>query len=341
MYVQPRFSLLRAVAWTWEVIPTMALWSGGLVAAHLWLELEWVQLPGLPVGVLGTAVAFYLGFKGSAAYERLWEARKIWGGIVNTSRTWGVFVKTLVSDLHLEGAPATPLAEVHQELIYRHLAWVGALRLQLRRPKPWEHREPWNDKYRELFGTLDTSDARIRRDIEAFLSADELDTLMSHKNRATQLVRRQGERLKDLFADGRIEDFRHMELIRLLEELYTLQGKAERIKNFPLPRQYASANHWFVKIFLLMLPLSLISAFHVGGLAEIYVWGVVPVSVLVGWVFYSWDAVLEYSENPFEGLVNDIPMDALSRTIEIDLREMLGETELPAPIMALQDQTLM
>ena len=137
MYTQYRFPILPAIRWTFEIIPAVGAWSAGLVAAHHLLDLSWVQLPGLPVGVLGTAVAFYLGFKGSAAYDRLWEARKIWGGIVNTSRTWGVYVTTLVTDLELKGPSSTSLAEVHRQLVYRHVAWLAALRTQLRRLKTW------------------------------------------------------------------------------------------------------------------------------------------------------------------------------------------------------------
>jgi len=217
------------------------------------------------------------------------------------------------------------------------VAWLGALRTQLRRRKTWEHDAPWNNRFREAIGTLDQSPARLRRRIEPFLPPGEVEPLMAQKNQATQLLRRQGERLSELFEEGRIEDFRHMELVKLLEEMYTLQGKCERIKNFPLPRQYASANRWFVLIFLFLLPPGLLGTMHSYGLPEIYAWGTIPAAMVSGWVFYAWDMVLDYSENPFEGLVNDIPMDALSRTIEIDLREMLGETELPPPVAPVAD----
>jgi len=341
MYIRRHFRILPAIAWTFEIIPAVGLWAGALTALHYFLDLRWIQLPAMPVTILGTAVAFYLGFKGSAAYGRLWEARMIWGGIVNYSRTWGVFVTSMVSDLHREEPAQTPLAEVHRELVYRHVAWLAALRTQLRRPKPWEHHATWNDTYRKKFGTYDNSDDALRRRIADFVSADELDAHMAQKNRATQLLRKQGDRLKDLYAARRIEDFRHMELARLLSEFYTLQGKCERIKNFPLPRQYATANHWFVMIFVFLVPLALLGAFHTDDLPNWYVWVTVPASIVLGWVFYLWDKVLEYSENPFEGLINDIPMDALSRTIEIDLREMLGETELPPPIQPIEGEALM
>ena len=341
MYTKSRFSIFRGVLWTWRIFPVVLLWSGVVTSIHVLGGYEWLRLPGLPVTLLGTAMAFYLGFKGSAAYDRVWEARKIWGGIVNTSRTWGTYVTTLVSDLHAESAPTTPLAEVHRELVYRHIAWLTALRVQLLQPRSWEHRQGWNNRYREHFDTMPYSDDRLRGELAPFLDAAELDALMTKKNRATQLLQRQGERLIELFAELRIEDFRHMELVGLIEEFYTLQGKCERIKNFPLPRQYATANHWFVGLFILLLPFALLSAFHGSDLPEIWTWATVPVSMLIGWVFYTWDMVVEYSEIPFEGLINDIPMAALARGIEIDLREMLGETELPPAVAAIDGEVLM
>ncbi len=341
MFAQRQFRLWPALRWTWQVFPVVGLWSAGLTAMHVGLGLEWVQLPGLPVTVLGTAVSFYLGFKGNASYERLWEARKIWGGIVNSSRSWGVFVTTLVSDLHRSEPGEVLLADVHRELVYRHVAWLAALRTQLRRPKAWEHLRPVNDRYREHYDTLDNSVERLGERIEPFVESEEAIGLLRQANVATQLLRVQGERLQALYAEGRIDDFRHMELVRLIETFYTLQGKCERIKNFPLPRQYASANHWFVKIFVGLLPLALLGSFHGAGLSEVFVWATVPASMLVAWVFYLWDRVLDYSENPFEGLINDIPMTALSRTIERDLREILGETTLPPSIGLIDDIALM
>lgn len=340
MFTKSRFRILPALLWTYPVLLWSGAWAATLTGLHTELGLNWLRLPALPVTLLGTAVAFYLGFKGNAAYERMWEARKIWGGIVNTSRTWGVFVTSMVTDRVVEGAPDAPLADVHRELVYRHVAWLGALRTQLLRTKQWEHVQPWNDEYRKIFGTFDTSDEVLANRVRDFVDAAELEALMRTKNRATQLLQRQGQRLKELRAEGRVEDFRHMELARLVETCFTLQGQAERIKNFPLPRQYATANHWFVTVFILLLPLALIGAFEDGTWPDNFVWVTVPVSMLMAWVYHLWDRVVDYTENPFEGLINDIPMGALSRTIEIDLREMLGETELPPPVLAVDGEAL-
>lgn len=341
MYAQRHFNFLRALRWSWRIFPWIGLWATALTSAHYLLGLEVLQLPALPVSILGTAVSFYLGFKGNAAYQRLWEARKIWGGIVNTSRTWGLFVTTYVTERHRPSSEPDVLHALQRELIHRHVAWMGALRTQLRRSKPWEHRATHNDAYRASIDTLDTSDDKIRSRIQDYVPAEEVERVLSKRNPATQLVQRQGARLADLREEGWIEDFRHMEMGNVLQELYTLQGKAERIKNFPLPRQYATANHWFVKAFIVLLPLALLNAFHISGLPEAFIWLTVPASLVMGWIFYFWDMVVDYTENPFEGLINDIPIDSMARGIEIDLREMIDDDGIPPAIAANADGVIM
>ncbi|MEM6925492.1 MAG: bestrophin family ion channel [Myxococcota bacterium] len=329
MYARRQFSFGATLRWSYRGGVYAGIWAFVVTVAHTGLGLYWLALPALPVTILGTAVSFYLGFKGNSAYDRLWEARKIWGGIVNTSRTWGAHVTTMVTDRLVVETPAVALADVHRELVLRHVAWLHALRTQLRRRKAWEHVLERSEEVRKLRGLYDMSADRLRGRIEDYVPTDELEALMAQTNQATQLVRRQSERLRDLRDEHRIDDFRHMELARLLEELYTLQGKCERIKNFPLPRQYASANQWFMIVFLALVPMSLLGLF---GVDHWTAWLTVPMSMIVGWVFTTWDLVVDFSENPFEGLVNDIPVDALSRTIEIDLLQMLGDTETPPPL---------
>src|SRR5262245_56750682 len=120
-----------------------------------------------------------------------------------------------------------------------------------------------------------------------------------------------------------------------LSEFSGHQGRSERIKNFPYPRQYVTVNGLFVKLFCLLLPFGLLEEFDklnervTGSLQGYMVWFVIPFSVLISWVFTSLEQVGESTENPFEGGANDIPITQMSRNLEIDLREMLGETDLP------------
>jgi putative membrane protein len=118
----------------------------------------------------------------------------------------------------------------------------------------------------------------------------------------------------------------------MLTEFYTLQGKSERIKNFPLPRIYASLSVYFVYLFIFLLLYGLLSAYANANLPDYTVWSVIPFTTLIGWIFWMMESAGDYAENPFEALAFDVPISSLTRTIEIDLKEMLGETDLPEPI---------
>jgi putative membrane protein len=121
-----------------------------------------------------------------------------------------------------------------------------------------------------------------------------------------------------------------MELENILARLLDLQGGWERIKNFPYPRQYASLNLWFIKVFVLLIPLGMLQEFHKFGLH--FVWLSVPFSMLSGWIFTTLEKIGESSESPFEGNANDVPITSLSRTIEIDLFEMHDMPNVPKAI---------
>jgi len=172
----------------------------------------------------------------------------------------------------------------------------------------------------------------LENQLKEFLPANELEPLINFKNTATQIIDHQSQDLKLLREKNIIDDFRHMELQKILGEFYVHQGKCERIKKFPLPRQYGSMSFIFVGIFIFLLPFGMVSEF--AKLGEFGIWVSVPFTILVAWVFLMMELVGDYSENPFEGLGNDIPMLSLCRVIEIDLKEMLGETDIPKPIEA-------
>ena len=110
-----------------------------------------------------------------------------------------------------------------------------------------------------------------------------------------------------------------MALEALLVDLFTQQGKCERIKNFPYPRQFATLNLLFVWLFILLVPFGMLQEFE--SIGDQFVWMTIPFSLLVSWVFHTMDKIGEITENPFEGSPNDIPMTALSKTIEIDMKK--------------------
>lgn len=308
-----------------------------LVAVLYDQEILTFSIPWVPISVIGTAVAFYVGFKNNSAYDRMWEARKIWGGIVNYSRTWGTFVDGFITDKFADkDYSKEELQEIKKQLIYRHVAWLYALRSQLLVFTSWEHAFQGGmtgkvaKHYQQTYGVGLVADEVTQAELKNFLPMDEHDRLVANVNTATQIINEQSRTLTGLRDKDLIDDFRHMELEKILAEFYNLQGKCERIKKFPLPRQYSNMSRIFVGIFLTLLPFSTIPPMV--ALGEVGFWLSIPITTLVGWVYLMMESVGEYTENPFQGMANDIPMLSLCRTIEIDLREMLGETELPAPI---------
>ena len=292
------------------------------------------SLPIAPLGTIGVAVAFYVGFKNNQSYDRYWEARKIWGGIVNVSRTWANQVLTYVSgDNAEEEVDSKTVKEAQRTLIYRHIAWINSLRFQLRRKTPWGYQPKGLPK--ALVQSTDLE--AMKTQVTELVAEPELKVVCSHTNSATQLLRLQGENLRKIIErkPRLIEEFRLISLMDLITEMYTLQGKCERIKNTPFPRQYAYFSAVFVWIFVALLPFGIVGELATRG--DVVVWLTVPMSMVISWIFYTMETVGDTSEDPFENFINDVPMTALCRTIEIDLRQMLGETETPDPLKPIDD----
>lgn len=336
MIITKGFRIKALLNWAGPHIIWLLLLMASVAAMYYYGHIKFF-IPWLPVSVVGTAVAFYVGFKNNQAYDRMWEARKIWGGIVNESRSWAMQVDGFVSNQFLgKKLESKQLHQIKERLIYRHIAWLYVHRNQLLQSTPWEHinqdgfvgkaAKRYKDHYG--IGRLDVEESQIH--LEDLIPENEYEVLMAKANTATQIINTQSRDLAKLREDGLIDDFRHMEMENVLRTFYTLQGKNERIKKFPLPRQYANMSRVFIGIFIAMLPFSMIPE-----LMKIGDWGLwlsIPITAIIGWVYVMMEIVGDYSENPFQGLPNDIPMLSLCRTIEIDLREILNETDLPKPI---------
>ncbi|MEO1258563.1 MAG: bestrophin family ion channel [Bacteroidota bacterium] len=343
MYVKKNFSFRSIMQFTGHHLVWIGAWATFVTVVFEIFHWDWIHVPWLLLSVIGTAVAFYIGFKNNQAYDRLWEARKIWGAIVNSSRAWGSAVKGFTSN-YFSDNPYTDeeLRCIREKLIYRHIGWLYALRSQLLLPTSWEHisqggmMKRATERRMKRFGVGLLDDEITSAELSNFLPKDEYQRLIDYKNTATQIIDQQAQDLKKLREDGIIDDFRHMELQTILYHFYEHQGKCERIKKFPLPRQYGSSSFIFVGIFIFLLPLGLVTELH--ELPHVPVWLTIPFTMLVGWVYMMMELVGDYSENPFEGLGNDIPMLSLCRVIEIDLLEMLGKSkaQLPPPIEAKQ-----
>lgn len=329
------YKLQHFIPWTRRKIYYLIVISAIPTALFYFFELKWLAIPWVPVALVGTATAFIAGFRNTQTYNRLWEARQIWGAIVNSSRTWGIMVKDMVRDVN--GANEQDL---HRTLIYRHFAWLTALRFQLRESRIWENvkTRSYNREYLRYY-VVPEWEGSLEEELKKYLRDEELGFILKKKNRAAQLLAMQSAQLRTLNEEGKIADLNYVEMSTLLKALYEQQGKSERIKNFPYPRQFASINVMFVYLLSIILPLGFLNEFSKIGTE--YVWLTIPISVIVGWVFFTLEQIGESTENPFEGSANDVPISSMSRGIEIDLRDMLGEEELPAPLTANSNNILM
>lgn len=331
MHAGRNYTFKEVVYWTRRDILELLVIAAVPTLCYKLLGWTWLALPWLPIALLGTAVAFVVGFKNNASYDRMWEARKAWGAIVNASRGWGIMLKDYITNKHaLNPLSDNELHAIKIGFVNRHLAYLTALRYSLREPRTWEAiTKKHNAEYKDKWFSVPEQSGDLRKDLSVYLTSEEVEFIMTKSNKAAQIIALQSAELRKLLEAGLIEDFRHMELEKILLEFYNQQGVSERIKNFPYPRQYATLNLYFTRIFVCLIPLGMFHEFD--SMGELF-WLAIPFSVLSGWIFTTLEKIGESTESPFEGSANDIPITAISRNIEIDLKEMFGMDHIPAPL---------
>jgi ion channel-forming bestrophin family protein len=327
MYANRNYAFIMTFRWSMRPFILGALAGLFLIGVKELYGYE-LRMPWQPLSIIGVAVAFYLGFKNNSSYDRTWEARKIWGSIVNNSRSFGASVISYINGEQAE--------DVRKELIYRHIAWLVALTYQLRLSRPWEHiNERLNIYNTEICDAYHTT---LSKSLGTYLSEAEIQDHTSRSNTATHIMKQQSLRLQELFQKGYISDYKHIALQKYIDSFYEDQGKSERIKNFPFPRQYASTALWLTWVFSILVPFGLMDVFR--NMEGYYGWLTVPLSGLLIWVFFLMEKIGDYSENPFEGSYNDVPISTISRAVEIDLREMINDNNIPLPIPAINGYQL-
>ena len=342
MLTKKFYSIKEMILWTRKEVLGYFLFMVVLTGLYDLLDITYMRVPWTPVALIGTAVAFIIGFQNSAAYGRIWEARKIWGGIVNSSRTWAMKIMDMVSNEYSPNPIAEEeLAKVKKILIYRHIAWLTSLRYAMRQNKKWEvFNEHKTNREWSLKAHIPEQMTSLDEAIKEYISDDEKMQILTKGNKCTALLFLQSKNLRKLKEQGLIWEFAFLELENLLQELFTLQGKSERIKNFPYPRQYATLGHLFVYVFIFLLPFGLIPAFDDIGmnmatehptLGSNFMWIGIPFCTAVAWVFHTMERIGRVGENPFEGSANDVPISTIARGIEIDIRQMLEEDESTIP----------
>ncbi|MFD2052929.1 bestrophin family protein [Mesorhizobium calcicola] len=307
----------------------MVVVSGLAVAAHRLPGVTGFSVPWSVVLVLGTTVSLVAGFKNSQVLTRSSEALQAFAQITASSRLWSNFCRDF-NDV--------PTA---RQLIYRHLAWLTALRFALRRPMPWESMgRAANVEFRRRYHIQEYASS-IADELRPLL-AERADDVLKSPHPAITLLEMQSVQVNALFKDAKIPPQVYSELVKLIRDFHDQQARCDRIKNNPYPRQYAIVSSMFVMVFCTLLPFGVVPVFadmgKLGGaLGPIAIWLTIPFSTLLGWAYMSLDQVGESSANPFEGNANDVPISQICRDIEIELRTGLGEVDLPKPLLPVND----
>jgi putative membrane protein len=325
MHIGKSYRLTEFLHWTRRRIYVLILVTAVPVVLYQWFDLKWIALPWAVIAVLGTATSFIVGFKNAQTYGRTLEAQQLWTAIATSSRYWGLISRDFPID-----------REKTTQLVHRHLAWLTALRYQLRTERIWDSAASQsNAEYRKSFFPVPEQETPLEQELRKYLADDELAQLSSLRGKAMRLMSAQSEAIRTLYASQKIVVLHHTEMQKTLKDFIDQQSRAERIKNFPYPRQYAIINTIFVWSFAILLPFGIVGEFDklnahvVGFLAGNMGWFAIPFSLLVSWMYISLDQVGESTENPFEGGANDVPMAQICRLLEIELKQMLGESDVP------------
>ncbi|SIQ19683.1 bestrophin family protein [Maribacter ulvicola] len=339
MIAKKRLSFLQTLKWSRRYLLLFLVLDAIPIATYHFTGLEWISISWQPISLIGIAVSFYLGFKNNASYDRLWEARKVWGAIVNTSRSLTVMTRDFISNKYTDTElTEQELIKIRKVIVHRHVAWLRALAIQLRTKKDWEDNEP-SEEYNELESKMHQENSPFIS-LKEYLTQSEFDYITTKGNKASHILSLQSKHLKSLQEKGLLDNYRYVAAQDLITDLYTQQGKCERIKNFPFPRQYSSAYYYFVIIFIILVPFGMIDSF-LSTKADDLIWFAVPFSAIVSWIFWTMEKIGENSENPFTGSINDVPISSLARSIEIDIRQMLDEENLPNQIEPIGERKVL
>lgn len=304
MIVKRNFHPLKVWAYIKNQVLLTLVWSTIVWLLFYLTEKRELAINFTPIGVLGSALAIFVAFRNNSAYGRWWEARTLWGGIVNSSRVFARLTITFTdSHAHQDNYDQARSEQFKKSLVYKQVAWVHAMRLHLRGQQDWP-------------------------EIQAYLSSEEYQEVLKkdHKPNAIHLL--MGQQIYQAMANGTLGGFDSFQMEGQLLALTNYQGGAERIKNTPLPRQYDFFTRVFVLLFAFLLPFGLLNFFISQPLLP-FTWLIIPLSVLIAGVFIIMERTGAANEDPFENKITDVALTSICNTIERNLRELLGEEELP------------
>lgn len=290
MIVRDRLPLKRIWPATWRRLLVLLIFDCTVAFVYSVLGHKWMSLDGLPIAPLASALTIFLAFRTNAAYQRWWEARTLWGALVNTSRAITRQYLTMLDDQN-EPNTRTPLRNT---LVLHQIAFAHALRCHLRKQSSFP-------------------------ELKTILGEDAAQHFRNFKNVPAAILLKQGELLRQAHAEGMLDTYRWTSIDENLTTLANIQGACERIKNTPLPKQFDFLPRVLVDAFCWLLPLAIVSG--LGLLTPI-------ASVLISFTFIAADLMSREISDPFDNTIHDTPMTALSRTIDLNLREQMQNTDI-------------
>lgn len=288
--------LSRIVRNTWQVDLIMIASCMGAYFIREYLIAHHFSIPTIIPTVLGTAIAFFIGFNNNQAYDRWWEARKVWGGLVNDSRS---FARSLLS--YVPQSEANDV--IVKRMIRRHIAFLYALKGALR-------------------GVADTNYPK-------YLDDSEWKYIDKQSNKHNAILHKQSDDLELLSKTNQVDGFRFIQINEMLVRFSDEMGMSERIKNTVFPTTYSYLTKVFIWLFVVSFTLVISQ--------EMGVWSIF-MGWMIGFVFVSTQINGMNLVDPFENNVAGIPLNQITRTIEINLLQMMGEEEIPAPVTPINDE---
>lgn len=291
MIVGDNSSVYRLLIWQWRSVVLFTV-VGTIVTALHEFDVIRFKLPALPLGVVGGALGIFVSFRTNNAYARWWEGRQHWGKLINSSRHFASQVLN-----YLQPIDGVDLGAVKREIVLRHVAYVHTLRAHLRK-----------------------QDILADEHVARLISDDARKALAREKNIPYAILHEQFAQLEDLSTRGAIDPYRLQGFDRLINDFLDVQGACERIKNTPMPKSYGFIGERLIWAYACLFPFAIWDDMG---------WLTIPSNVLVCIAFTLIGEVGRVLEDPFNMFFNTLPISALSTTIEINLRQRLGDTELP------------
>jgi ion channel-forming bestrophin family protein len=293
MIVTGKVSIWKLTTNVWKQM-TLVLASSGIavLAFEQWGNME-ASIQVTPLTALGVALGVFLSLRNNVVYNRYWEARTLWGRLVNASRTLPRQLST-----YLSGGTAEEREEFFRDMCLRHIAFVKAFRAHLRDDEP-------------------------REEMAAYLPPEEIVEKETVRNVPASVLHGMGERLHKAWRRGLITELHLMKLDETMTELTDTLGGCERIKNTPLPPAYTHVAHKLMLVYCCLLPGALVADFH---------YWTPLVALVISFAFLTLDHTSDLIEVPFATEDNDLPLNAMTRNIEIDMLQRLGEKHLPPPV---------